>query len=146
MLGRVDPAESQLDLLTRVGQVMLVTVVLVEGGSVPGGIGVGVASTVLVLVLDEGPTLTTKGNSMAAKRFENCPAGQREHAVTPKSEYFPATQFLHTVFGWVSSFSIVPYVPAGQLAQAVSFENGCRLGRAMNVPGEQHPKRPVDVK
>jgi len=94
VLGRVDPAESQLDLLTRVGQVMLVTVTLVEGGKVLGRIGVGVASTVLVLVLDEGPTVTTNGNSMAAKRFENCPAGQREHAVTPNSEYCPATQSL----------------------------------------------------
>ena len=82
---------------------------------------------------------------MAAKRLENCPAGQREHAVTPNSEYFPAAQFLHTVSGWVSSFPNVPYpyVPAGQLPQDVLFENGCRLGRAMNVPGEQHPKRAV---
>ena len=81
---------------------------------------------------------------MAAKRLENCPAGQREHAVTPNSEYCPATQFLQAVSGWGSSFSTKgPYVPAGQLAQAVSFENGCRLGRAMNVPGEQHPKRAV---
>ena len=84
---------------------------------------------------------------MAAKRFENCPAGHREHAVTLNSEYCPATQFLHTVSGWVSSFSTKgPYVPAGQLAQAVSFENGFKFGCAMNVPGEQHPNRPVKVK
>jgi hypothetical protein len=90
--------------------------------------------------------MTTNGNSMAAKRLENCPAGQREHVVTPNSEYGPATQFLQPVSGWVSSFSNVPYVPAGQLPQDVSFENGFKLGCAMNVPGEQHPKRPVDVK
>jgi len=81
---------------------------------------------------------------VAAKRFENCPAGQWEHAVTPNSEYCPATQLLQADFRWGSSFSIDgPYVPAGQLAQDVAFENGFELGWAMNVPGEQHPKRAV---
>ena len=146
VLGRVDPAGSQLELLTKVGQVILVMETLVEGGNVSGETGVGVASTVFALVLGEYPTVTTNGNSVAAKRFENCPAGQREHAVTPNSENCPATQLLQTVSSWVSSFSDVPpYVPAGQLAQDVACENGFKVGFAMNVPGEQHPNRAVLV-
>jgi len=53
VLGRVDPAGSQLDLLTKVGQVILVMETLVEGGKVSGGIGVGMALMVFALVLVE---------------------------------------------------------------------------------------------
>ena len=53
VLGRVDPAGSQLDLLTRVGQVIWVTETSVESGKVSGGIGVGVALTDFALVLGE---------------------------------------------------------------------------------------------
>jgi len=42
------------------------------------------------------------------------------------------------------------YVPLSQGAQEpvgeMAVENGSKLGCAMNVPGRQHPKRPVDVK
>ena len=53
VLGRVDPAGSQLDLLTRAGQVILVIGTLVDNERVSGGIGVGVVSTVFALVLGE---------------------------------------------------------------------------------------------
>ena len=44
----------------------------------------------------------------------------------------------------MSSSTVDPYCPLGQASQAVAFENGFKVGCAMNVPGEQHPKRPVD--
>ena len=44
----------------------------------------------------------------------------------------------------MSSSTGDPYCPAGQASQAVVFENGFKVGFAMKVPGEQHPKRPVD--
>ena len=45
----------------------------------------------------------------------------------------------------VMSSSIAdPCCPAGQASQAVAWENGFNVGFAMNVPGEQHPKRPLE--
>jgi len=44
----------------------------------------------------------------------------------------------------MSSSTVDPYCPTGQVSQAVALENGFKVGCAMNVPGEQHPKRPVD--
>jgi len=44
----------------------------------------------------------------------------------------------------MSSSTADPYCPTGQASQAVAFENGFKFGCAMNVPGEQHPKRPVE--
>jgi len=46
----------------------------------------------------------------------------------------------------MSSSTVDPYCPTGQVSQAVALTNGFKVGWAMNVPGEQHPKRPVDVK
>jgi hypothetical protein len=46
----------------------------------------------------------------------------------------------------MSSSTVDPYCPTGQASQAVALENGFKVGFAMNVPGEQHPKRPVEVK
>ena len=44
-----------------------------------------------------------------------------------------------------SSFFSDPCLPTGQLWQDLSWANGCKWGFAMNVPGEQHPKRAVLV-
>ena len=53
----------------------------------------------------------------------------------------PAAQSdLHPV---MSSSTADPYCPNGQASQAVALENGFNVGDAMNVPGEQHPKRAV---
>jgi hypothetical protein len=46
----------------------------------------------------------------------------------------------------MSSSTVDPYCPLGQASQAVALENGLKVGFAMNVPGEQHPKRPVIYK
>ena len=46
----------------------------------------------------------------------------------------------------MSSSTADPYCPTGQASQAVALENGFKVGFAMNVPGGQHPKRPVEVK
>jgi hypothetical protein len=43
----------------------------------------------------------------------------------------------------MSSSTDDPCCPAGQASQAVVVENGFKVGFAMNVPGEQHPKRAV---
>jgi hypothetical protein len=43
----------------------------------------------------------------------------------------------------MSSSTDDPCCPAGQASQAVVVENGFNVGFAMNVPGEQHPKRAV---
>ena len=40
----------------------------------------------------------------------------------------------------MSSLTVDPNCPAGQASQTVAVDD------AMNEPGEQHPKRPVDVK
>ena len=45
----------------------------------------------------------------------------------------------------MSSSTADPYCPTGQASQAVALENGFKVGFAMNVPGGQHPKRPVEV-
>jgi len=58
--------------------------------------------------------------------------------VSPVSgEVVPAGQSLQLV---ASSSTLDPYCPAGQASHTVDVDD------AMNVPGEQHPKRPVDVK
>jgi hypothetical protein len=57
--------------------------------------------------------------------------------------YCPVGQLSQLV---MSSSTVDPYCPTGQASQAVALENGVNVGSAMNVPGEQHPKRPVDVK
>ena len=44
-----------------------------------------------------------------------------------------------------SSFFSDPCLPTGQLWQESSWPNGAKWGFAMNVPGEQHPKRAVQV-
>jgi hypothetical protein len=44
----------------------------------------------------------------------------------------------------MSSSTSDPCCPAGQALQAVALTNGFKVGFAMNVPGEQHPKRPVE--
>jgi hypothetical protein len=44
----------------------------------------------------------------------------------------------------MSSSTVDPYCPTGQASQAFALEHVFKLGFAMNVPGEQHPKRPVD--
>ena len=44
-----------------------------------------------------------------------------------------------------SSFFSDPCLPTGQLWQDSSWPNGSKWGFAMNVPGEQHPKRAVLV-
>ena len=46
----------------------------------------------------------------------------------------------------MSSLAFDPYRPTGQLSHDVALSNGSKFGCAMNVPGEQHPKRPVDVR
>ena len=43
----------------------------------------------------------------------------------------------------MSSSTSDPCCPTGQASQAVALENGFNVGFAMNVPGEQHPKRAV---
>ena len=43
----------------------------------------------------------------------------------------------------MSSSTSDPCWPTGQALQAVALENGFKVGCAMNVPGEQHPKRAV---
>ena len=43
----------------------------------------------------------------------------------------------------MSSSTADPCCPTGQASQAVALENGFNVGCAMNVPGEQHPKRAV---
>ena len=69
---------------------------------------------------------------------------QAEHEVLATLMEAPAAQSdLHPV---MSSLTADPYCPTGQASQAVASENGFKLGCAMNVPAEQHPKRPVDVK
>ena len=66
---------------------------------------------------------------------------QAEHEVLATLMEAPAAQSdLHPV---MSSFTADPYCPTGQASQAVASENGFKLGCAMNVPGEQHPKRAV---
>ena len=62
---------------------------------------------------------------------EDCPAC---------SLYLPVPQSLQLV---MSSSTVDPYCPTGQALQAVAFENGFKVGSAMKVPGEQHPKRAV---
>ena len=57
------------------------------------------------------------------------------------TEYLPVPQSLQLV---MSSSTVDPYCPTGQASQAVALENVFELGSAMNVPGEQHPKRPFD--
>jgi hypothetical protein len=57
------------------------------------------------------------------------------------SLYLPVPQSLQLV---MSSSTVDPYCPTGQASQAVAFENGFKVGFAMNVPGEQHPKRPFE--
>ena len=44
-----------------------------------------------------------------------------------------------------SSFFSDPCLPTGQPWQDWSWTKGCKWGSAMNVPGEQHPKRAVLV-
>jgi hypothetical protein len=51
-------------------------------------------------------------------------------------------QSMHVTFK-ESSFFSNPCLPTGQPWQDWSWANGCKLGSAMNVPGEQHPKRAV---
>ena len=51
-------------------------------------------------------------------------------------------QSLHARFK-ESWFLSDPYLPTGQLWQDSSWPNGSKWGFAMNVPGEQHPKRAV---
>jgi len=48
------------------------------------------------------------------------------------------------VYGQLRSSDSDEYRPPGQDSQAIAFENGFSLGSAMNVPGEQHPTRPVE--
>jgi hypothetical protein len=55
--------------------------------------------------------------------------------------YCPVGQLSQLV---MSSSTVDPYCPTGQASQAVAVEKGFKVGFAMNVPGEQHPKRPVD--
>ena len=43
----------------------------------------------------------------------------------------------------VSSFSTSFVRPTGQFSHAVACVNGFKFGCAMNVPEEQHPKRPA---
>ena len=82
-------------------------------------------------------------------RLLYCPVRQLLQAVCSVdwptcSLYLPAPQPLQLVMS--SSLSTGPYVPTGQASQDFAFVNGFKVGFAMNVPGEQHPKRPVDVK
>ena len=53
--------------------------------------------------------------------------------------YLSAVQFVQLSH----AFSALACWPWGQLSQAVALENGFKVGCAMNVPGEQHPKRAV---
>ena len=55
--------------------------------------------------------------------------------------YLPGPQSLQLV---MSSSTADPYCPTGQASQAVVWLNGFKNGCAMNVPGEQHPKRPLE--
>ena len=55
--------------------------------------------------------------------------------------YLSAVQFVQLSH----AFSALECWPWGQLSQAVALENGFKVGFAMNVPGEQHPKRAVLV-
>jgi hypothetical protein len=57
--------------------------------------------------------VTRKENSVAFWRFEYFPAGHKEHAVTPNSEYFPAMQGLHDG----DAASNEEYCPATQVLQ-----------------------------
>jgi len=79
-------------------------------------------------------------------RLLYCPVLQRLQAMvsvdcSTRLLYLPVPQSLQLV---MSSSTVDPYCPTGQASQAVAFENGVNVGFAMNVPGEQHPKRPVD--
>ena len=55
----------------------------------------------------------------------------------------PTGQSMQLTVELGSSFSLVEYLPFGQDSHAVALENGFKVGCAMNVPGEQHPKRAV---
>ena len=82
-------------------------------------------------------------------RLLYCPVGQLLQAMvsevcSARLLYLPVPQSLQLVMS--SSLSTGPYVPTGQASQEFAFVNGFKVGFAMNVPGEQHPKRPVDVK
>ena len=48
------------------------------------------------------------------------------------------------VYGQLRSSDLDEYLPTEQDSQAIALENGFSLGSAMNVPGEQHPTRPVE--
>ena len=81
-------------------------------------------------------------------RLLYCPVGQLLQAMvsevcSARLLYLPVPQSLQLV---MSSSTADPYCPTGQASQAVALEKGGRLGCAMNVPGAQQPKRPVDFK
>ena len=63
---------------------------------------------------------------------------QTLQSVCPVSSlYLARLQSLQLV---VSSLTVNPNCPAGQFAHTVDVDDD------MNLPGAQHPKRPVDVK
>jgi hypothetical protein len=74
------------------------------------------------------------------------PGGHASQLVLPEPELdLPMGHVVQLVFVLlvVSSLATDVYVPVGQDSQAVVWVKGFTFGCAMNVPGEQHPKRPV---
>jgi len=81
---------------------------------------------------------------LSPDKGENVPSGQDLHSlVSMWSAYFPGEQSVQLVS---SSAAVLLVLPIGQLWQDVAWSNGALFGFAMNVPGEQHPKRPVVAK
>ena len=72
------------------------------------------------------------------------PVPQEEHDAVPSANV-PTGQVVAVYTQLVEALAAL-YLPSGHAPQAVALANGFKLGCAMYVPGEQHPKRPVDVK
>ena len=83
--------------------------------------------------------------SMLLRPATHLTAVQEPARAEVQAVHVPLVTAAHAVQLVMSSSTADPYCPIGQAAQAVASENGCRLGCAMYVPGEQHPKRAVLV-